>query len=150
MENTQQPVVRRKRNQGQGLAEYSLILALVAVVCVSIIAVLGRGTKSTIYKVVCATGSKDPQCGCINEKLTVVGACVSTTLTATVTSSCTAAAAGGALGASLTVNGSSGQTPLSVTWSNAPVCTGGATSFNVQSSQPSPYNTSSSYSVSKP
>ena len=39
MENTQQPVVRRKRNQGQGLAEYSLILALVAVVCVSIIAV---------------------------------------------------------------------------------------------------------------
>ena len=142
MENTQQPVVRRKRNQGQGLAEYSLILALVAVVCVSIIAVLGRGTKNTIYKVVCATGSKDPQCGCINEKLSVVGACISTTLSVTVSSSCS--------GASLTVNGSSGTTPYSVTWSSAPVCTGGATSFNVQSSQPAPYNTSSSYSVSKP
>ena len=143
MENTQQSAIRRKRlNQGQGLAEYSLIIALVAMVCVVILAALGRGTKNTIYKVTCAAGSTDSQCGCINEKLSVVGACITNTLSVTVTSSCS--------GSTLTVNGSTGTTPYSVSWASAPVCTGGATSFTVQSSLPAPYSTSKSYSVSAP
>ena len=143
MEKAQQPALRRNRlDQGQGLAEYSLIIALVSIVCVVILATLGRGTKNTIYKVTCAAGSTDPQCGCINEKISVVGACITNTLSVTVTSSCSTS--------TLTVNGSSGATPYSVNWSSAPVCTGGATSFTVQSSIPSPYNTSKSYSVSAP
>jgi len=144
MEITQQPVNRRKHlNKGQGLAEYSLIIALVAVVCVTIIIVLGKGTKTAFQKVNCSIpGSTDPQCGCLNEKLTVTGACVGNNLGVTVTSSCT--------GASLTVNGNTATTPGNFTWNPAPVCTGGATSFTVQSSLPSPYNTSKSYSVSKP
>ena len=137
---------RRLLQRGQGLAEYSLIIALVGLACVIILAVLGRGTKNTIYKVTCAAGSTDSQCSCINEKLTVTSTfangCSGTTLIVTVNSSCSVSA--------ITVNGSSGASPYSVSWSNAPVCTGGATTFNVQTYQSSPYNTSNSYSVSRP
>ncbi len=138
---------RHKRLQrGQGLAEYSLIIALVGLVCVSALVILGRGTKNTIYKVTCAAGSTDPQCSCINEKITVTSTfpngCSGTTLVVTVKSTCAVSA--------ITVNGSSGVSPYSVSWSNAPVCTGGATTFNVQTYQSSPYNTSNSYNVSRP
>jgi hypothetical protein len=137
---------RKHLQRGQGLAEYSLIIALVGLACVFILVLLGRGTKNTIYKVTCAAGSTDPQCGCINEKLTVTSSfangCSGTTLVVTVKSTCSVSA--------ITVNGSSGVTPYSVSWSNAPACTGGSTNFNVQTYQSSPYNTSNSYTVSRP
>ncbi|MBI1281178.1 MAG: hypothetical protein GC179_23835 [Anaerolineaceae bacterium] len=136
----------KRIQRGQGLAEYSLIIALVGLVCVLALSLLGKGTKSAIYKVTCAVGSTDPQCACINEKLTVTSTypngCSGNTLIVTVKSSCSVSA--------ITVNGSSGVTPLSVSWSNAPVCTGGASTFNVQTYQSSPYNTSNSYNVSRP
>ena len=131
---------------GQGLAEYSLIIALVGLVCVTILVALGQGTKNTIHRVACVAGSTNSQCSCINEKLTVTSTfangCSGTTLIVTVSSSCSVS--------TLTVNGSSGATPYSVSWANAPVCTGGASAFTVQSSQAAPYNTSKSYSVSRP
>jgi len=137
---------RQRLQRGQGLAEYSLIIALVGLVCVSILVVLGRGTKSTIHKVTCVAGSTDPQCACVNEKITVTSTfangCSGTTLIVTVKSTCSVSA--------ITVNGSSGVSPFSVSWSNAPACTGAATTFNVQTYQSSPYNTSNSYTVSRP
>ncbi len=137
---------RNRLQHGQGLAEYSLIIALVGLACVIILAVLGRGTKNTIYKVTCAAGSTDPQCSCINEKITVTSTypngCSGTTLIVTVKSTCSVSG--------ITVNGGSGVSPYSVSWSNAPVCTGGASTFNVQTYQSSPYNTSNSYNVSRP
>jgi len=145
MANTQQPVIRQKQlNRGQGLAEYSLIIALVAVVCVAILAVLGRGTKSTIQKVTCTVGSTDPQCSCVNEKLSVTSTftngCSGTTLIVTVNSTCT--------GTTLTVNGVNQTNPGSFSWSNAPVCTGGATTFAVKSTQPD--GTVKNYAASRP
>jgi len=133
MAMTQQPVAKGKRlNQGQGLAEYSLIIALVAVVCVVILAALGRGTKSTIQKVTCTVGSTDPQCSCVNEKLSVSSTfpngCSGTTLVVTINSTCS--------GTTLTVNGVNQANPGSFSWANAPVCTGGATTVTVKSTQP--------------
>lgn len=127
--------LNKKHNElerGQGLAEYSLIIALVAVVCVSILAILGRGTKTTFQKVTCSINSTDPQCSCTNEKLSVsstfTNGCSGTTLMVNVGSTCT--------GTTLTVNGVNSAAPASFTWANAPVCTGGATSFTVKSTQP--------------
>ncbi len=149
MEITNNSTDNRKRLQkGQGLAEYSLIIALVAVVCVTILIMLGKGTKSTIYKVTCAVGSTDSQCKCINEKLTVTSTWANTlpgcnvnNLVVTVTSSCT--------GSSLKVGGlAAATTPASITWTNAPVCMGGATTFTVQSTQPD--GTVKSYQASRP
>ena len=149
MEVINNPTDKGKRLQkGQGLAEYSLIIALVAVVCVSILVVLGRGTKSTIYKVTCAVGSTNPQCSCINEKLTVTSTwanpltgCNGSSLIVTVSSSCT--------GTSLKVGSlAAATTPASITWPSAPVCTGGATTFTVQSTQPD--GTIKSYAASRP
>lgn len=133
METTQHPIIRRKRlNQGQGLAEYSLILSLVAIVCVAILVILGRGTKSTIYKVTCAAGSKDPQCSCINEKITASGTCVSGTLSVSVSSSCT--------GSTLTVTSGSGSavgtTTVNANLSSSPACPVGAGTFAIKSQQP--------------
>jgi Flp pilus assembly pilin Flp len=142
--NAETTNTRKRLQRGQGLAEYSLILSLVALVCISILAVLGRGTKSTIQKVTCAVGSTDPQCSCVNEKLTVSSTfpngCSGTSLVVTVTSSCT--------GTVLQVNGVNATTPGSFTWASAPVCTGGATTFAVKSTQPD--GTVKNYSASRP
>jgi hypothetical protein len=145
METTQQPVIRRNRmNQGQGLAEYSLIISLVALVCLSILAVLGRGTKNTIYKVTCAAGSTDSQCGCINEKLSVTSTfpngCSGTSLLVTVTSSCS--------GTTLTVGGTNYSNPAAVNWTPSPNCPTGATSFALKSTQPN--GTVNNYTASRP
>lgn len=145
METIHQPTIKRKRlNQGQGLAEYSLIIALVSVVCVAILVILGRGTKSTIQKVTCTVGSTDPQCSCVNEKLSVTSTftngCSGTTLIVTAGSTCT--------GTTLTVNGVNQTAPASFSWSSAPVCTGGATTFAVKSTQPD--GTVKNYSASRP
>ena len=149
MEALQQTVNKRNRlNQGQGLAEYSLILSLVALVCVAILVVLGRSTKNTIYKVTCATSSTDPQCSCINEKLTVTstypngcfGTSPNATLSVKVTSSCAST--------SLTVGPNTYANPANVTWSPAPVCNGGATTFAVKSSQSG--GTINNYNASRP
>ncbi len=146
METTKTPAVNQKRLQkGQGLVEYSLILSFVALVCMSILIVLGRTTKTSIQKVNCAVGSTDPQCSCVNEKLTVTstftnGCNASNGLVVTVTSSCT--------GSVLRVNGVNATTPGSFTWANAPVCTGGATTFAVQSTQPD--GTVKTYNASRP
>lgn len=134
----------RRLERGQGLVEYSLILTFVALVCIGILAVLGRSTRSSIQKVNCAVGSTDPQCSCVNEKLSVSSTfpngCSGTSLVVTVTSSCT--------GTTLTVNGVNKTTPGSFTWASAPVCTGGATTFAVQSTQPD--GTVKNYSASRP
>ena len=133
METTQQPIIRRKRlNQGQGLAEYSLIISLVALACVGALVVLGRTTKSTIYKVTCAAGSKDAQCSCINEKLTVTstytGGCSASALLVTVTSTCS--------GTTLNVGGTNYTNPAAVNWNPSPNCPSGATTFAITSTQP--------------
>ncbi len=134
----------KRLQRGQGLAEYSLILSLVALVCISILVVLGRTTKSTIQKVNCAVGSTDPQCSCVNEKLTVTSTfangCSGSNLVVTVSSSCS--------GTVLQVNGVNATTPGSFTWNSAPVCTGGATIFAVKSTQPD--GTVKNYSASRP
>lgn len=131
---------QRQLQSGQGLVEYSLLITFVALVCVSILVVLGRTTHSSIQKVNCAVGSTDPQCNCINEKLTVTGACTGNNLAVTISSTCS--------GTTLRVNGTNKTTPGSFTWNSAPVCTGGATSFVVQSTQPD--GTVKSYNASKP
>ncbi|MCA0457305.1 MAG: hypothetical protein LCI00_25260 [Chloroflexi bacterium] len=135
---------KNRYQRGQGLAEYSLIITFVALVCISILVVLGRTTRSSIQKVNCAVGSTDPQCSCVNEKLSVTSTfangCSGNNLVVTVTSSCT--------GTVLRVNGVNATTPGSFTWNNAPVCTGGATSFAVQSTQPD--GTVKSYNASRP
>ena len=130
METTQQALTKQKRlNQGQGLVEYGLIIALVAVICVSILVVLGRSTKTAIQKVTCTVGSNDPQCSCADEKLSATSAfpngCSGTTLMITIDSTCP--------GSVLTVNNTSQTNPGSFSWSNAPVCTGDATTFIVKS-----------------
>jgi Flp pilus assembly pilin Flp len=133
IETIQQPVIRRTRlNQGQGLVEYSLIIVLVAVICVSILVVLGRGTKSAIQKVTCTVGSNDPQCSCTNEKLSATSefpnGCSGTTLIITVDSTCPSAV--------LSVNSVSQNNPGNFSWPNSPVCTGDAMTFVVQSTHP--------------
>ena len=133
METTQQPIIRRKRlNQGQGLAEYSLIISLVALMCVGALVILGRSTKSTIYKVTCAAGSKDAQCSCINEKITAAGSCLGSILTVSVTTSCT--------GSSITVTSGAGSvigtTTAAGTISSSPACPIGSGSFAIKSQQP--------------
>ena len=145
METSNQMTGKQRRlQQGQGLVEYSLLITFVALVCVSILVMLGRTTHSSIQKVNCAVGSTDPQCGCINEKLTVAGACTgggaNPNLAVTISSTCS--------GTTLRVNGTNRTTPGSFTWNSAPVCTGGATSFVVQSTQPD--GTVKSYNASKP
>ena len=37
--------------EGQGLAEYGLILALIAVICIGALTVLGQGISSTLQKI---------------------------------------------------------------------------------------------------
>lgn len=140
------PVKLRSAEKGQGLAEYALILALVAIVCVAVLAVLGRGTKGVFAKVTCTLNSTAAICGCTNETLTVTSAapngCVGTTLTVTVASTCS--------GTRLTVNTTTATTPASITWNNAPVCQTppAATSFTVTSTQPD--GTIKSYNASRP
>lgn len=41
----------RNTEEGQGLAEYGLILALIAVVCIAALTTLGGGISSTLQKV---------------------------------------------------------------------------------------------------
>ncbi|MGE3075446.1 MAG: Flp family type IVb pilin [Dehalococcoidia bacterium] len=40
------------REEGQGLAEYGLILALIAVVCITALGLLGTGISATLQSVV--------------------------------------------------------------------------------------------------
>ena len=141
----QQPITRWKHlNRGQGLAEYSLIVSLVALICVCVLIVIGRATNSAIQKVTCTVGSTDPQCSCENEKLTVSSAfpngCSGTTLIVTVESNCPSAI--------VSVNGVSQNNPGNFSWSDAPVCTGGATSFVVTSTLPN--GTVKSFAASHP
>jgi hypothetical protein len=145
MNPMQWPIIRWKHlNQGQGLAEYSLIISLVALICVCVLVVIGRTTTSAIQKVTCAIGSTDPQCSCENEKLTVSSAfpngCSGTTLIVSVESNCPSAI--------VSVNGVSQNNPGNFSWSNAPVCTGGATSFVVTSTLPN--GTVKNYAASHP
>ncbi len=43
--------VARKQEEGQGLAEYGLILALIAVVCIGALTALGGGISATLGSV---------------------------------------------------------------------------------------------------
>lgn len=142
-DQNQMPSIRRFE-RGQGLVEYSLILTFVALVCISILVVLGRSTRSSIQKVNCAIDSTAAQCSCLNETLNVSSTfpngCSGTSLVVTVTSSCS--------GTTLTVNGVNKSTPGSFTWASAPVCTGAATTFTVKSTQPD--GTVKNYSASRP
>lgn len=141
---------QRRLEQGQGLVEYSLLITFVALVCITALVLLGRTTKTSFQKVNCALGSNAAlaQCSCVNEQITVTssyangctGGGTNPNLVVTVTSSCT--------GSQLRVNGTNATTPGSFTWNNAPVCTGGATSFVVQSTQPD--GTVKSYNASRP
>ncbi len=44
--------LRTRQERGQGLAEYAMILALVAVVAVAALAPLGTGIKTTLQSIV--------------------------------------------------------------------------------------------------
>jgi Flp pilus assembly pilin Flp len=142
MEVTNQSVDKKRRlQQGQGLVEYSLILSLIAVVCVVILVVLGRATKTTFQKANCSIpGSTDPQCSCVNEKISVVSSsCTNGNLAITLSSSCS--------GSTITVNSVPKSSPASYTVNGSPVCSNPTATLNVQTLQPSPYNTSNSYQV---
>ena len=149
METEATPVINRKpgrRESGQAMAEYALILALVAIVSVVILALLGRGTKGVFSKITCTFDSSASICGCTNEQLTASSGfpngCSGTTLVVTVSSSCS--------GTRLTVNGNTATSPGSFTWNNAPVCASppGATTFTVTSTQPD--GTIKNYTASRP
>ena len=43
---------RTKREEGQALVEYALILFLIAVVCIAVLTALGTGVKNTLQSVV--------------------------------------------------------------------------------------------------
>jgi pilus assembly protein Flp/PilA len=119
----------KEDENGQGLAEYALILSLVAVVCVLSLAALGGGIGKTFTRVTCAVNSKAPGCSCINEQITVTGSCIGTTLVANIKTSCA--------GSQMDITGYGGV-PASgnISWSSAPICTGGATTMQLYSLHP--------------
>lgn len=43
---------RTRREEGQALVEYALILFLIAVVCIAVLTALGTGVKNTLQSVV--------------------------------------------------------------------------------------------------
>jgi pilus assembly protein Flp/PilA len=43
---------RTRREEGQALVEYALILFLIAVVCIGVLTLLGTGVKNTLQSIV--------------------------------------------------------------------------------------------------
>jgi pilus assembly protein Flp/PilA len=43
---------RARRNEGQALVEYALILFLIAVVCIAVLTALGTGVRDTLQSIV--------------------------------------------------------------------------------------------------
>lgn len=55
---------RTRRQEGQGMVEYALILVLIAVIAIGVIAAVGTRVSATFSRISCGLQSPPPPGGC--------------------------------------------------------------------------------------
>lgn len=84
----------KRRQRGQGLVEYALILVLVAVVVILILPVLGNAIAGIYANIICELDSNNcpsSTSGCATEDIDFVASCSGADLVMSATSSCAGA-----------------------------------------------------------